>query len=105
MTAEAFFNEHHDQIVALAGRYSVPTIYEWRTFVEAGGLVSYGPDPVASYRQTGILVGRVLKGEKPCDLPVMRPNKFDLVINMKTAKALGIEVPSSMQLLADEVVE
>lgn len=105
MTADVFFNERRDQIVALASRYAMPTIYEFRQFVAAGGLVSYGPDLAASYRETGVLVGRVLKGEKPADLPVMRPSKFELVINLKTAKALGIEVPNSMQLLADEVIE
>jgi putative ABC transport system substrate-binding protein len=105
MTADVLFNERRDQIVALAKRYSVPTIYEFRQFVAAGGLVSYGPILAASYRETGVLVGRVLKGEKPADLPVMRPSKFELVINMHAAKALGIEVPNSMQLLADEVIE
>jgi putative ABC transport system substrate-binding protein len=105
MTADVFFNERREQIVALANRYAMPTIYEFRQFVAAGGLVSYGPDLAASYRETGVLVGRVLKGEKPADLPVMRPSKFELVINLKTAKALGIEVPNSMQLLADEVIE
>ncbi len=105
MTADVFFNERREQIVALAKRYEMPTIYEFRHFAAAGGLVSYGPDLAASYRETGVLVGRVLKGEKPADLPVMRPSKFELVINLKTAKALGIEVPNSMQLLADEVIE
>jgi putative ABC transport system substrate-binding protein len=104
ITADALFTDRH-QIVALAKRYAVPTIYEFRHFVVAGGLISYGPDPHDSYRQTGSLVGRILKGEKPADLPVMRPSKFELVINMETAKALGIEVPNSMQLLANEVIE
>jgi putative ABC transport system substrate-binding protein len=105
MTADVLFNERRDQVAALAKRYAMPTIYEFRQFVAAGGLVSYGPDLAASYRETGLLVSRVLKGEKPADLPVMRPSKFELVINIKTAKALGIEVPNSMQLLADEVIE
>jgi putative tryptophan/tyrosine transport system substrate-binding protein len=105
ITADALFTDRQHQIVALAKRYAVPTIYEFHHFVVAGGLISYGPDPHDSYRQAGSLVGRVLKGEKPADLPVMRPSKFELVINMKTAKALGIEVPNSMQLLADEVIE
>jgi putative ABC transport system substrate-binding protein len=105
MTADTLFADRHDQIIALAKRYAVPTIYEFRYYVVAGGLASYGPDIVDAYRQTGNLVGRILKGEKPSDLPVMRPSKFELVINMKTAKTLGIEVPNSMQLLADEVIE
>ena len=105
ITADALFTDRQHQIVALAKRYAVPTIYEFRHFVVAGGLMSYGPDPHDSYHQAGGLVGRILKGEKPADLPVMRPSKFELVINMKTAKALGIEVPNSMQLLADEVIE
>jgi putative ABC transport system substrate-binding protein len=105
MTADALFTDQEHQIVALAKRYAVPTIYEFRHFVVAGGLISYGPDPRDAYRQAGSLVGRVLKGERPADLPVMRPSKFELLINMNTAKTLGIEVPNSMQLLADEVIE
>ena len=105
MTADVLFNDRHEQVVALAAHYKVPTVYEWRSFVSAGGLVSYGPDIFAIYRQVGTVAGRILKGEKPSDLPVVRPTKFELVINMKAAKALGIEVPSSMQLLADELIE
>jgi putative ABC transport system substrate-binding protein len=105
MTADALFTDRRHQVVSLAKLYAVPTIYEFRHFVEAGGLFSYGPEPNASYRQAGNLVGRILKGERPADLPVMQPSKFELVINMKAAKALGIEVPNSMQLLADEVIE
>src|SRR5205085_570267 len=80
ITADALFTDRQHQIVALAKRYAVPTIYEFRHFVVAGGLISYGPDPHDSYRQTGSLVGRILKGEKPADLPVMQPSKFELVI-------------------------
>jgi putative ABC transport system substrate-binding protein len=105
ITADALFNDRQHQIVALAKLYAVPTIYEFRHYVVAGGLLSYGPDSNDAYRQTGNLVGRILKGEKPADLPVMRPSKFELVINMNTAKALGIQVPNPMQLLADEVIE
>jgi putative ABC transport system substrate-binding protein len=105
ISADALFSDRSDQIVALARRYSVPTIYEWREAVAAGGLISYGTSRQDAYRQSAILVGRILKGEKPADLPVLQPTKFELVINMKTAKALGIDVPVSMQLLADEVIE
>jgi putative ABC transport system substrate-binding protein len=105
ITADALFTDRRHQVVALAKLHAVPTIYEFRHFVEAGGLFSYGPDTGASYRQAGNLVGRILNGEKPADLPVMQPSKFEFVINMKTAKALGIEVPNAMQLLADEVIE
>jgi hypothetical protein len=94
-----------DQIAALARRYSVPATFQFREFAAAGGLMSYGPGFGESFRQAGILAGRILNGEKPADLPVMQPTKFELVINMKTAKALGIEVPISMQMLADEVIE
>jgi putative tryptophan/tyrosine transport system substrate-binding protein len=105
ISADALFSDRSDQIVALARRYSVPTIYEWREAVEAGGLISYGTSRQDAYRQSAILVGRILKGEKPAELPVLQPTKFELVINMKTAKMLGIEVPISMQMLADEVIE
>jgi putative ABC transport system substrate-binding protein len=105
ITADGLFADRLDQIAALARRYSVPAMFQFRQFDAAGGLMSYGPRFGESLHQAGILSGRILKGEKPADLPVMQPTKFELVINMKTAKALGIEVPISMQMLADEVIE
>ena len=105
ITADGLFADRIHQIAALARRSLVPATFQFREFPAAGGLMSYGPAFGATYRQVGILAGRILKGEKPADLPVMRPTKFDLIINMKAAKALGIEVPISMQMLADEVIE
>jgi putative ABC transport system substrate-binding protein len=105
ITADALFTERRDQIVTLTKRHSVPTMFQFREFAASGGLMSYGPAFGESYRQAGILAGRILRGEKPADLPVIQLNKFELVINVKTAKALGIEVPISMQMLADEVIE
>ena len=102
---DAFFVAHSDQIVALAARNKLPAIYGLRDFVVSGGLMSYGTDFADAYHQTGIYAGRILKGEKPADLPVQRSTKFEFVINFKTAKTLGIEVPNSMQLLATEVIE
>jgi len=99
ITADGLFADRLDQIAALTRRYSVPAAFQLREFAAAGGLMSYGPRFGESYHQAGILAGRILRGEKPADLPVMRPTKFELVINMKTAKALGIEVPISMQML------
>jgi putative tryptophan/tyrosine transport system substrate-binding protein len=92
-------------MAALTRRYSVPAMFQFREFAAAGGLISYGPKFGESYRQAGILAGRILRGEKPADLPVIQSTQFQLVINMKTAKALGIDVPVSMQLLADEVID
>jgi putative ABC transport system substrate-binding protein len=103
--ADSFFLTRRDQIVALANRLRIATMYDAREFVVAGGLISYAPSFAAVYRQAGIYVAKILKGAKPADLPVLQPTKFDLVINLKTAKALGLTVSNQMQLLADEVIE
>jgi putative ABC transport system substrate-binding protein len=105
IATSVFFNGHIEQMAALATRHSLPTIYEYRQFVRAGGLISYGPELTDSYRLAGIYTGRILKGEKPADLPVQQASKIELLINLRTAKTLGITVPQSVQNRADEVIE
>jgi putative ABC transport system substrate-binding protein len=105
MSADLFFQVQRDQVVALAARYSVPVMYEWPEFVAAGGLISYATVRSDAFLQSGIYVGRILNGAKPADLPVVQSTRFELSINLGTAKALGLEVPPTLLAIADEVIE
>ena len=105
MLPDIFTSTHRDLIIQLAARHRLPAIYSFRFFAASGGLISYGADPDEPFRQVPAYVNRILRGERPGDLPVQAPTKFELVVNLKTAKALGLTVPLTLQTAADQVIE
>jgi putative ABC transport system substrate-binding protein len=105
VTNNALINLHRDLIIALAARHKLPAVYSYRYFATSGGLMSYGPDPFIQFRLAAGYIDRILRGEKPADLPVVQPTKFEFAINLKTAKALGLTVPETLLATADEVIQ